>query len=154
MAVKYQCAKCGRRYIEWGAEKLNYLCPCADGAELVRVGSPEDKASKKPSLKRAARRPAPARRVAPVEVEEEAAEVDEVEVTDVEDEVEEEEEEVEVGVAVVGVLEEDIEEETEELVDEDDDEEEVEVVEDLDFSDISSSLPAKPDHDEEEEWPA
>lgn len=153
MAVKYQCTKCGRRYIEWGAEKLKFHCPCADGAELVRIGSPEDKA-KKPSLKRAVRRPAPARRAAPVDENEEIVEVDD-DVQDVDEEVDEEVEEVEVEVEVVeDVLEDDIDDEdADELVD-DEEEEEVEVVEDLDFSDISSALPAKPDHDEDEDWNA
>ena len=50
MPVKYQCAKCGRRFADWGAEKLGYHCPqddkCPPDAigqeyELVRIGAQE-----------------------------------------------------------------------------------------------------------------
>lgn len=63
MAVKYQCPKCGRRWADWGAEKLGFKCPnCAaggtDDVELVRVGSSDLKSAKRPSLKRTAARPA------------------------------------------------------------------------------------------------
>lgn len=64
MPVKYTCPKCGRKFSEWGAEKVGFRCPDdewrpkdhPDDVELVRVGSPEDRASKRPSLKRGARR--------------------------------------------------------------------------------------------------
>lgn len=56
MTVKYHCRKCGKRFIDWGAEKLGFKCPDCDGEELVRVGSPDDKAAKRPSLKRKPRR--------------------------------------------------------------------------------------------------
>jgi len=60
MAVKYHCRKCGKRYIDWGAEKLGFKCPDCDGEELVRVGAGEDRVVKRPSLKRRARKAAPA----------------------------------------------------------------------------------------------
>lgn len=59
MAVKYHCKKCGKRYIDWGAEKLGFKCPECDGEELVRVGAGEDRVVKRPSLKRRARKAAP-----------------------------------------------------------------------------------------------
>ena len=61
MAVKYECPKCGRRFTEWGAEKLGFKCPqdqfCppdADGeTELQRVGPATDgPTTPKASLKR------------------------------------------------------------------------------------------------------
>lgn len=41
MAVKYYCPKCGRRFVDWGAEKLGFKCPSetCDGAELILPGT-------------------------------------------------------------------------------------------------------------------
>ncbi len=61
MAVKYECPKCGRRFTEWGAEKLGFKCPqdqfCPPDAngetEFQRVGpSPDAPPTQKTSLKR------------------------------------------------------------------------------------------------------
>lgn len=75
MAPKYQCPKCGRRFAEWGAEKLGFKCPqddlCAPGAEaetieLVRVGmasveaAPAKQTLKRKPKKTAAAAPPPA----------------------------------------------------------------------------------------------
>lgn len=89
MVAKYQCPKCERRFVEWGAEKLDFKCPhCTDGI-LVRVGARPAAAIQSPKLKRR-----PAKAIAPeeedlvgveVEVEEEEVEVvEEVEVPDFE----------------------------------------------------------------------
>jgi len=56
MAQKYYCRKCGKKYVEWGADKLGFLCPQCDGEELVRVGGSGAATPKKPSLKRTARK--------------------------------------------------------------------------------------------------
>jgi len=56
MAVKYHCRKCGKRFLDWGAEKLGYKCPECGDEELVRLGAGDDKAVRKPSLKRKPRR--------------------------------------------------------------------------------------------------
>lgn len=58
MAVKYHCKKCGKRFVEWGAQKLGFKCPDCTDEELVRVGMADDKALRKPSLKRRPRRAA------------------------------------------------------------------------------------------------
>lgn len=61
MPVKYHCPQCERRFIDWGAEKLNYICPDCTGTRLMRVGgSPDDPPSKRPSLRK---RPMAAARV-------------------------------------------------------------------------------------------
>ena len=60
MAVKYHCRKCGKRFVDWGAEKLGFKCPECEDEELVRAGSPEDRLAKRPSLKRRVRKAAPA----------------------------------------------------------------------------------------------
>jgi hypothetical protein len=68
MPVKYQCPKCRRRFAEWGAEKLGFKCPqdelCPSGAgdesiELVRMGSSDEKTSRKPAVRRLSRRAVP-----------------------------------------------------------------------------------------------
>jgi DNA-directed RNA polymerase subunit RPC12/RpoP len=52
MSVKYYCSKCDKRFIEWGAEKMDFKCPdCVDEA-LLKVGMQQDKPGKKPTLKR------------------------------------------------------------------------------------------------------
>ncbi len=65
MPVKFECPKCGRRFTEWGAEKVGFKCPAdewtehdGEEAELVRVGAPDKAGSKKPSLKRPTKRAA------------------------------------------------------------------------------------------------
>lgn len=56
MAVKYHCPRCGKRFIQWGAEKLGFKCPDCEGEELVRVGSSEDRPIRKPALRKTGRR--------------------------------------------------------------------------------------------------
>ena len=56
MAVKYHCKKCGKRFVEWGAEKLGFKCPDCEKEDLVRIGLSDEKAVRKPSLKRRPRR--------------------------------------------------------------------------------------------------
>ncbi len=53
MAIKYHCPRCGKRYVDWGAEKLGFKCPDCEDEELVRIGPATAKpAKKKPSLSR------------------------------------------------------------------------------------------------------
>ena len=55
--IKYYCPKCDRRFIEWGAQKLGFKCPSCISEDLLRVGATGDeKAGKKPSLKRRAKK--------------------------------------------------------------------------------------------------
>lgn len=39
MAVKYHCPKCDKRYVEWGAKKLDFQCPDCEEEKLVQIGS-------------------------------------------------------------------------------------------------------------------
>jgi hypothetical protein len=62
MALKYECPKCGRKFTEWGAEKLGYKCPndqwCkheGEDPELIVAGSQDESPSRKTSLKRSFR---------------------------------------------------------------------------------------------------
>ena len=100
MPIKYECPKCGRRFTEWGAEKVGFKCPkdqwCTkehpDDVELLRVGSSEEGPSRRPTLKRTPRKiaqPKPA-----VELDEDEALVPDIEELDTEDEFDEEEDEV------------------------------------------------------------
>lgn len=92
MTAKYHCRKCGKRFVDWGAEKLGYKCPDCDGEELIRVGSPDDKTVRRPSLKRK-----PRVRPVPIPMEEEDLTIEDIEAEPVEEEAiyTDEEEEVE-----------------------------------------------------------
>lgn len=58
MPIKYYCRKCEKRYVEWGAEKLSFLCPTCEGEQLVRVGGgTPGKSTAKPSLRLREKRP-------------------------------------------------------------------------------------------------
>jgi hypothetical protein len=110
MAVKYECPKCGRRFAEWGAEKLGFKCPlddrCPAGAvgeeiSLVRVGLKDEATPSKASLRR---KPKPV--AAPVSTSDDDIEDSDVALTDdsldiddddSDDSDEDEEEEVVVG---------------------------------------------------------
>ncbi|HDP36241.1 MAG TPA: hypothetical protein ENN29_14180 [Candidatus Hydrogenedentes bacterium] len=105
MAVKYICPKCGRRFVDWGAEKLDFKCPTeeCEGETLVLPGSGDDEHDERPVLKRSKKRKAI---VPPVVSDMDIAEMDgtfiESDDVDVDDEEEEEadvEEEEEVVVA-------------------------------------------------------
>ena len=54
MPIKYFCPKCSKRFVDWGAEKLNFKCPVCIEEDLLRVGGSDElhTPSKKPSLKR------------------------------------------------------------------------------------------------------
>ncbi|HPO15368.1 MAG TPA: hypothetical protein PLI09_18135 [Candidatus Hydrogenedentes bacterium] len=52
MPVKYQCPKCERRFVEWGAQKLNFKCPTCPNVELVKMGGAEGQLVQPPRLKR------------------------------------------------------------------------------------------------------
>lgn len=58
MPVKYYCPKCDRRFVDWGAEKLGFVCPTCDGEQLIQVGAQESGPAK-PSLKRKSSKKAP-----------------------------------------------------------------------------------------------
>lgn len=88
MAIKYECPKCGRKFTEWGAEKLGFKCPhdafcpadAPDDIELVRAGSGEDQMPKRSSLKRKPARKPVAAPVAIAHHDDDEDDADEVEV--------------------------------------------------------------------------
>ncbi|MCK5862753.1 MAG: hypothetical protein KAH38_09725 [Candidatus Hydrogenedentes bacterium] len=89
MAVKYTCPECGRRFVEWGAKKLDFKCPgetCND-AKLALPGENEEKKEEKPTLKRSRKRTAVVSR--------EIVELDKTSIASKNTEEEEEEEEAE-----------------------------------------------------------
>lgn len=61
MAVKYFCPKCGRRFVEWGAQKLDFKCPTEKCGEepLLVLGSQEMEAIEGPKIKRVKKSKAP-----------------------------------------------------------------------------------------------
>jgi hypothetical protein len=70
MPIKYECPKCGRRFADWGAEKLGFKCPkddhcpndqrsaeTAQEVELVRLGSQDEQLTpRRATTKRTQRR--------------------------------------------------------------------------------------------------
>jgi predicted RNA-binding Zn-ribbon protein involved in translation (DUF1610 family) len=52
MAVKFQCPKCEKRFVDWGAEKLGFKCPDCKESTLIRIGFQDDQMSPTPTLKR------------------------------------------------------------------------------------------------------
>ena len=54
MAVKYRCPKCEKRFIDWGAEKLGFVCPECEGEKLLEVShsAAKDQARVKKPAKR------------------------------------------------------------------------------------------------------
>ena len=64
MAIKYVCPKCNRRFTQWGAEKFGFKCPDDEwrpkdhpnDIELVRLGPSDDRPSRRPALKKGARK--------------------------------------------------------------------------------------------------
>lgn len=127
MPVKYECPKCEKRFVDWGAEKLRFKCPTCIGEQLVRVGSLEDRPVRKPTLRKRAKAEKPK--------EEEAVLAGDV--TDDEELVEEPEEE-EVIIGVVPALGKDTDDFDDDVVVDDDDTEisdDGEGAPDLEFSD-------------------
>ena len=100
MPVKYECPKCGRRFTEWGAEKVGFKCPkdqwCTkdhpEDVELVRVGTSDEGLSRRPTLKRTPRKIAQPKQPA-VELDEDEALVPDMEEIEADDEFDDEEEE-------------------------------------------------------------
>lgn len=156
MPVKYHCARCGRRFVDWGAEKLGFKCPDCEDQVLVRLGASEDRPGKRTSLKRGARKALP---VEPIETDDEEiyAGVDDpdevVEVEDVSpDDVADDEEE-----AFVATDEEEgpgFARSPAELIPPDADEDEVtiDMPEDLNFGDVAPSLPDDTFDEGDENW--
>ncbi|HIJ65855.1 MAG TPA: hypothetical protein HPP77_07875 [Candidatus Hydrogenedentes bacterium] len=162
MPVKFHCRKCGKRFVDWGAEKLGFKCPDCEDEELLRIGAPEDKPAKRPSLKRTEtkrkvegtkvvealdREVEPEEVVADLDVEEEAEEpeeVDEAEKLPGGKPVAENEEGEEDAL--------DFEQKDLSVSDEDEDEDkDVDVSEDLSFDEASSSLGTEA-ADEDSQW--
>jgi len=122
VAVKYICPKCGRRFVDWGAEKLQFMCPTEEckGATLVLLGSNDEDQEERPTLKRSRKRKAVVPHVAP---EIDIADMDgafiESDVDDIDDDEEEEgEAELEEVVIVKSVVEEDVDDDA--LLEDDD----------------------------------
>ena len=166
MAIKFECPRCGRKFTEWGAERLGFKCPhdanCPKEAadeeiELIRSGGSDDKHASRASLKRT-----PAKRKAAVpkhSVDDEAIapDIEEMEDDEKADDEDDEEPDIVAGeddeaadtdavdeVVVVVVDDEDVEEDTDDI--EVDDEE---TEEELDFE---ASPPVEPATEPDIHW--
>ncbi|MFO7975904.1 MAG: hypothetical protein R6V12_14860 [Candidatus Hydrogenedentota bacterium] len=128
MPIKYECPKCGRRFTEWGAEKVGFKCPkdqwCTkdhpEDVELVRVGSSEEGLSRRPTLKRTPRKIAQPKQPV-MDLDEDEALVPDMEELEVDDEFDDEEDKEEL--AIDGEDEEAVDESDDSDVEETDDEE-------------------------------
>jgi len=150
MAIKYECTKCGKRYVDWGAEKLGFICPCSETGKagtvnrLVRLGASEEEGAA-PSLKRAA-----AKKVIAPPVEED---LDEAVEFDGDDEEVVEDDDAVVVEADDSVVDADSDVVVDDVVDSEDDDEEAsdeEVPADLDFENDKVSLEDSPIKDFDE----
>ncbi len=141
MAVKYHCRKCGKRFVDWGAEKLGFKCPDCDGEELIRVGSPDDKAVRRPALKRK-----PRARAVPVPLEVEDLALEDIEAEPLEETIFAEEEELEEEPEFLGTEVEPVEAGAEEIIEAEPD---FGTVTPTVGEDIDEVLP-----EAEDEWPA
>ena len=111
MAVKYFCPNCERRFVEWGAQKLDFKCP-TEGCEqktLLLLGSADLDGEDKPKAKR----PKKAKSIVPLtNPEDDISELDggfideDSDLDEEEEELEEEEEEV-LATPVVAVVDDD-----------------------------------------------
>ena len=127
--------------MDWGAEKLGFKCPDCDGEVLIRVGSPDDKVVRRPSLKRK-----PRVRAVPVPLEDEGLAIEDLEAEPLgeghlfpEEEVEEEAEFLEPEAAVEAEVEDEL------------------VTTDADFGTVTPTVVEDIDEvlpEAEDEWPA
>jgi hypothetical protein len=126
--------------VDWGAEKLGFKCPDCAGEELVRVGSGEDRAVKRPSLKRKPRRATAVAVVDEAILGVDADEIDEEEL--------EPEEKIFVGAGLDAAIVEPVAFDLEETVVvadvEDAEEADVDIPEDLDFGEVDPGLVEEP----------
>jgi hypothetical protein len=166
MAIKFECPRCGRKFTEWGAERLGFKCPhdanCPKEAadeviELFRLGGSDDKHAARASLKRT---PAKRKAAVPKHSEDDEAIAPDVEDMEEDEKVDDDDEEpdvvvdaedeatdtdaVEEAVVVVGD-DEDVEEDSDDI--EVDDDEEAE--EELDFE---ANTPAEPATEPDIHW--
>jgi len=57
VAEKYHCPTCGRRFVEWGAKKMEFICPSegCDHVKLILSDSDSMSVEAKPKSKRTRR---------------------------------------------------------------------------------------------------
>lgn len=50
--IKYFCPKCGKKFVEWGAQKFNFMCPTCHDVQLERIGISGDQIVSTPKARR------------------------------------------------------------------------------------------------------
>jgi len=53
MPLKFYCPKCNKRFVDWGAEKLDFKCPDCKDETLYRVGTGPNGGDSAPALSKA-----------------------------------------------------------------------------------------------------
>ncbi|HOK09341.1 MAG TPA: hypothetical protein PLT82_05605 [Candidatus Hydrogenedens sp.] len=50
--IKYYCPNCGKKFVEWGAQKFNFKCPHCRDVQLERIGISSDQIISTPKTRR------------------------------------------------------------------------------------------------------
>lgn len=50
--IKYYCPNCGKKFVEWGAEKFGFKCPNCRDVQLERIGIRDDQIISTPKTRR------------------------------------------------------------------------------------------------------
>ncbi len=50
--IKYFCPQCGKKFVEWGAQKFNFKCPHCHDVELQRIGISSEQITATPKIRR------------------------------------------------------------------------------------------------------
>ncbi len=50
--IKYICPQCGKKFVEWGAQKFNFKCPNCHDVELQRIGISNNQIIATPKIRR------------------------------------------------------------------------------------------------------
>ncbi len=50
--IKYICPQCGKKFVEWGAQKFNFKCPNCHDVQLERIGISSDQITSAPKIRR------------------------------------------------------------------------------------------------------
>lgn len=50
--IKYICPQCGKKFVEWGAEKFNFKCPHCHDVPLEKIGVSSEQIMSTPKMRR------------------------------------------------------------------------------------------------------
>ncbi|MGC8737768.1 MAG: hypothetical protein ACP5UA_03865 [Candidatus Hydrogenedens sp.] len=50
--IKYICPQCGKKFVEWGAQKFDFKCPNCRDVQLQRIGISSEQITSTPKIRR------------------------------------------------------------------------------------------------------